>query len=215
MAPYADAHHRLKTPRAAALAGILFSVLLLIALDLLMESVQTGLDDPGVWLASDARKVGVAVNLMPFAGVAFLWFVGVMRDRLGDAEDRLFATVFLGSGLLFIGTLFVAASIVGAMLITNATAPSIFSGSPEFRLARSFAYYLTSAFSLKMAGVFIVTASTLVLRTGFTARWTAIIGYLLAGIMFPVWVFIISANILIEEFRRPADGREARATSGS
>ena len=210
MAPYADAHHRLKTPRAAALAGILFSVLLLIALDLLMESVQTGLDDPGVWLASDARKVGVAVNLMPFAGVAFLWFVSVMRDR-----DRLFATVFLGSGLLFIGTLFVAASIVGAMLITNATAPSIFPGSPEFRLARSFAYYLTSAFSLKMAGVFIVTASTLVLRTGFTARWTAIIGYLLAGIMFPVWVFIISANILIEEFRRPADGREARATSGS
>jgi len=210
VAPYADAHHRLKTPRAAALAGILFSVLLLIALDLLMESVQTGLDDPGVWLASDARKVGVAVNLMPFAGVAFLWFVSVMRDR-----DRLFATVFLGSGLLFIGTLFVAASIVGAMLITNATAPSIFPGSPEFRLARSFAYYLTSAFSLKMAGVFIVTASTLVLRTGFTARWTAIIGYLLAGIMFPVWVFIISANILIEEFRRPADGREARATSGS
>ena len=93
MAPYADAHHRLKTPRAAALAGILFSVLLLIALDLLMESVQIGLDDPGVWLASDARKVGVAVNLMPFAGVAFLWFVGVMRDRLGDAEDRLFATL--------------------------------------------------------------------------------------------------------------------------
>lgn len=33
------------------------------------------------------------------AGIAFLWFIGVIRDRSGAHEDRFFATVFLGSGL--------------------------------------------------------------------------------------------------------------------
>ena len=43
---------------------------------------------------------------MPFAGIAFLWFIGVVRDQLGEVEDRLFSTVFLGSGLLFLAMLF-------------------------------------------------------------------------------------------------------------
>ena len=42
----------------------------------------------------------MAVNLVPFAGIAFLWFIGVLRDRLGALEDRFFATVFLGLGML-------------------------------------------------------------------------------------------------------------------
>lgn len=45
----------------------------------------------------------LALGLVPFAGIAFLWFIGVLRDRVGVAEDRFFATVFLGSGLLFVG----------------------------------------------------------------------------------------------------------------
>jgi hypothetical protein len=78
-----------------------------------------------------------------------------------------------------------------------------------------------------MAGVFMLTVSTLVLCTGFTAGWNAVVGYVSAAIMilgsqffgwtlflFPVWVFVISANILMEEFRRPAVGREASAASG-
>ena len=51
------------------------------------------------------------MNLIPFAGIAFLWFIGVLRDRIGEREDRFFATVFLGSGLLFVAMLFVAAAI--------------------------------------------------------------------------------------------------------
>jgi hypothetical protein len=42
----------------------------------------------------------LAVNQVPFAGIAFLWFIGMLRDRLGEFEDRFFATVFFGSGLL-------------------------------------------------------------------------------------------------------------------
>jgi hypothetical protein len=27
----------------------------------------------------------LALNLVPFAGLAFLWFIGVLRDRLGQS----------------------------------------------------------------------------------------------------------------------------------
>jgi hypothetical protein len=29
--------------------------------------------------------VSLALGLLPFAGIAFLWFIGVVRDRLGPA----------------------------------------------------------------------------------------------------------------------------------
>jgi hypothetical protein len=39
--------------------------------------------------------VAIGLNLIPFAGIAFLWFIGVIRDRIGAHEDRFFATVLL------------------------------------------------------------------------------------------------------------------------
>ncbi len=58
--------------------------------------------------------MAVSLNLVPFAGIAFLWFIGVLRDRIGEREDRFFATVFLGSGLLFVAMMFVAVAVAGA-----------------------------------------------------------------------------------------------------
>ena len=116
----------LKTPRAAALAGIVFSVLLIASLVLLRLATPAKADQPGSWLTDSARRAAVAtaLNLVPFAGIAFLWFLGVLRDRIGDREDRFFATVFLGSGLLFVGMLFVAAA-VGGGIIAGASAKSM------------------------------------------------------------------------------------------
>src|SRR5262245_26895329 len=107
----------LRTPRAAAIAGIVFSILLLIAFWLLRISVpKEETVPPGGWLGDRATTIALALNLIPFAGIAFLWFIGVMRDRLGHREDRFFATVFLGSGLLFLATLFSAAAVAAAIL---------------------------------------------------------------------------------------------------
>ena len=87
----------LRTPRAAALAGIIFSVLWVAVFGLMRLSVPSDPFEEGAWLAKDTTFVSLAMNLVPFAGVAFLWFVGVLRDRLGAREDQFFATVFLGS----------------------------------------------------------------------------------------------------------------------
>jgi len=115
---------RMKTPRAAAIAGILFSILLATILVLLRISVQAASQETRAWPAGDADTVVLALNLVPFAGIAFLWFIGVLRDWLGAYEDRFFATIFLGSGLLFLAMFFAAAAVAGATLIALEAAPN-------------------------------------------------------------------------------------------
>src|SRR6266516_7550062 len=93
--------------------------------------------DAGAWLTEPGRRtaVAIALNLVPFAGIAFLWFIGVLRDRIGEREDRFFATVFLGSSLLFVGMLFVAAAVSGG-LIAAASQPSGPPGAGTLALGR-------------------------------------------------------------------------------
>ena len=81
-----------RAPRAAAIAGIIFSILLMTSFILIRVAVPANPLEAGVWLQTGAGKVVLALNLVPFAGVAFLWFIGVLRDRLGEREDRFFAT---------------------------------------------------------------------------------------------------------------------------
>ena len=82
---------RLKTPRATAVAGIVFSVLLITVLLLFRLSVPADPLEAGAWLKTNSNTVALALNLVPFAGIAFLWFMGVLRDRLGELEDRVLA----------------------------------------------------------------------------------------------------------------------------
>src|SRR6516225_6486143 len=157
----------LKSPRAAAIAGILFSVLLLGVLWLLRISVPDDPREPGAWLNSASNTVALAINLVAFAGIAFLWFIGVLRDRLGASEDKFFATVFFGSGLLFLGMLFAAAAVAGALIISFETAPAQLIESATFHFARAAAYSMMNVYTIKMAGVFMVTTSTIAIYTGF------------------------------------------------
>ena len=81
---------RLTTPRAAAVVGILFSLLFSTSLVLLRLAIP---EDPAAgvdWGAAGSGKISFALRLMPFAGIAFIWFMGVMRDRMGEYEDRFF-----------------------------------------------------------------------------------------------------------------------------
>ena len=100
-----------RSRRLAALAGIVFAVLLLAAMTMMRIALS---EDSLGSLESDAQRrtlIRVSLNLVPFAGIAFLWFIGVVREQIGEVEDRLFSTVFLGSGLLFLGMFFEGAVI--------------------------------------------------------------------------------------------------------
>jgi len=167
----------LKTPKAAAIAGMVFSVLVIVVFWLLRTSIPADPQEPGSWLNSNSRSVALALNLMPFAGIAFLWFIGVLRDRLGQQEDRFFATVFLGSGLLFLSMLFTAAAIIGAILFAFAMQPEELMGSATFHFARAAAYSLVNVYMIKMASVFMITTSTVAIYTGIAPRWLAFLGF--------------------------------------
>jgi hypothetical protein len=216
-------HAQLKTPKAAAIAGIVFSLLLLSILWLLRTSIPADPLEPGAWLATDTRAVTVALNLVPFAGVAFLWFIGVLRDRLAQLEDRFFATVFFGSGLLFLAMLFAAAAVIGAIvLVASVSTPQELMNSATFRFARATSYIIANVYAIKMAAVFMISTSTVVIRTGIAPRWIAFLGFALAlmllmGSFFiswsfavlPFWVFLISVYILIDNL-----GGGAKADGG-
>ncbi len=108
-------------PRAVAISGIVFAVLYMVSLVLIRIAVPADPTEPGLWLADPSFRswVRVALDLVPFTGIAFLWFMAVLRNRIGVLEDRFFATVFLGSGLLFVAMLFAAVSGRGACWIPS------------------------------------------------------------------------------------------------
>jgi hypothetical protein len=211
----------LKTPKAAAIAGIAFSGLLIAIIWLLRRSIPADPLESGAWLATESKTVALALNLVPFAGVAFLWFIGVLRDRLGQREDRFFATVFFGSALLFLAMLFAAAAITGAViLVASLGEPNVLVNSTTFRFARATVYIITNVYAIKMAGVFMITTSTVVIYTDIAPRWIAFLGYVLACILLigsyyiswsftvlPLWVFLVSVYILVDNLgqQRKAD----------
>jgi hypothetical protein len=205
----------LKTPKAAAIAGIVFSILLTAIFMLFRGSVPADPLERGEWLATSAGTADLSLNLIPIAGIAFLWFIGVLRDRLGSMEDRFFATVFFGSALLFLAMLFAAAAVVGAVILVASTAePTELINSATFRFARAVAYIIVNVYAIKMAGVFMISTSTVVIYTRIAPRWMAVLGYVLASILLlgsfylswsfivlPVWVLLISIYILIDNLR--------------
>jgi MFS family permease len=198
----------LRTPRAAAVAGIAFSVLLTSALVLLRVSAPLNSAAPGSWLTDSGRRTAVALglNLVPFAGIAFLWFVGVLRDRIGEREDRFFATVFLGSGLLFVAMMFAGAAIAGGLIADQASHPP---GPDTLALGRSVTATLVNTYAMRMAAVFTLTTVTIARHTEIVSRWLTVAGLvsalvLLIGVgfspwvelLFPAWILALSIDIL-------------------
>jgi hypothetical protein len=197
-----------RTRRSAAIAGILFGVLLLIATVMMRLALS---DDSYASLRSDGerrRLIRLSLELVPFAGIAFLWFIGVVRERLGAVEDRLFSTVFLGSGLLFLGLLFSGAATASSMVLML-EGPNANSDVWAYGLDTS--QGLISIYAMRMAAVFTVSVSTVGLRAAALPRWVSYTGYLVAlalllgaadqrwiQLLFPSWVLLLSVILLVQ-----------------
>lgn len=228
------ARQALRTPRAAAVSGIVFSLLLTASLVLIRLAIASDTSVAGAWI-SDAvlrNSVLVAVNLVPFAGIAFLWFIGVVRDRMGQREDRFFASVFLGSGILFVAMLF-AATAMAAGLIASASAASGAASSDvltsdAWRIGRAVTFTLMTTYAMRMAAVFTIATATITLRIAIMPRWLGLLGYACALVLllsvgylpwveelFPAWVFVVSVYILIATLHTPQGALERRPVGSS
>ena len=206
MLPY----RRLRTPRAAGIAGVVFAMLFGASLVLL----HTALDpDPFTaidWAGPAGERVRLALTLMPFAGIAFLWFIGVVRDRLGAFEDRFFSTVALGSGLLFLAMVFVSMAIAGGLLASARADLTVDAEQGLTSFGRAMMLQISNVYALRMAGVFMLSLGTMWLRTGLMPRWLVSTTYLLAlamlvvvnlslwvTLLFPTWVLVVSSYVLV------------------
>ncbi len=210
---------RARSPRSAAIAGLLFAILFAVSVSILYLSVSGAGRDTGEWLAESSGRFNFAIGLMPFAGLFFLWFIAVVRARLGRFEDQFFATVFLGSGLIFLAMVFVASGVAGALVTSYARNPEGFAGSPSYYLARDIIRQIFSVYALRMAAIFCFSQAFLWLRTKVMPRWLAYVTILVALVLlfafsqsfwvvllFPAWVFLVSTYLLLAGLTRR--GRE-------
>jgi hypothetical protein len=210
-------YRQLRTPRAAGIAGVVFSVSFGVSLVLL----RTVLDpDPSTaidWSGPAGTHVRLALTLMPFAGIAFLWFIGVVRDRLGELEDRFFSTVALGSGLLFLAMVFVSMAIAGGLFASARADLTLDAERGLTSFGRAMMLQISNVYALRMGAVFMLSLGTVWLRTGLMPRWLVATTYLLAlgmlvivnlslwvTLLFPTWVLVVSIYVLIDRAAREA-----------
>ena len=212
----AAVRRRLRTPRAAAVAGILFAVLFTVSMLLIRFTLPEELSGPNAadWLAGNTSLITLALTLVPFAGIAFLWFMGVVRSHLGELEDQLFSSVMFGSGLLFLGMIFVSAALAGGIISSYALVGDQLNSNGVIVFGRAIMYTIVNVYAIRMAGVFMISLATIWTQTRIMPRPLALLTYALAllllitsslsmwiAFVFPAWVLIISIFILRASLR--------------
>ena len=213
---------KMRSPRSAALAGILYSILMVTTMILLrtgtiVDPAEIGSD----WLEVRSAEATVILVLIPFAGIAFLWFTGVIRDLLGELEDKFFATVFLGSGIILVVMMFVWAASYGAIFGTYQAVAGTLTDFDVFIYATVFTNLIMGDYFLRMAAVYMLSIGSLWTRTKAVPRWLSIVTYIVAlaflffagglrwaRFIFPAWVLLVSIYILIFNYRRTQENED-------
>lgn len=191
------------------MAGVLFALLFGTALVLIRTALPDHPEIGEPWVEGARTRIRVAAILMPFSGITFLWFIGVVRDGFGRFEDKFFASVFIGSGLLFLAMTFVA-SAVGVALSTSrgfGTDPGAHADVLVF--GQVLMTTLTKTYALRMAAVFMMSLATIWLKTSLMPRWLVYSTYAVAvsllisadvsmwiTLAFPAWVLVVSLLVL-------------------
>lgn len=169
------------------------------------------------WLKNYRGAVYLAIGLVPIAGISFLWFMGVARDLLGHLEDQFFSTVYIGSGLLLLGLIFVWAALGSTILYGLNVNPKLFIEGGLYMFGRRLMQEIITVFAMSMAGAYVFSTGSIWLRTGIVPLWLAILTWGTAVVLwlsaflpwwiqlvFPIWVFMISVYILnVSRNRQP------------
>jgi hypothetical protein len=203
----------MRSIEAAAIAGFLYSALSLVATGLLLSAPDPGDGDQVItdWYLDDGnqgRQI-LAVNLLTVSSIMFVWFVAVIRRRVGDRENRFFGTVFFGSALLLTGAWLSAGVLLAAPAVAARTF-DIVPGAGTVAMTQAAGITMASIVATRLEAVFIISTTTVGRLSGAFPRWLVIIGYVvglalllmpmpnvLLTWVFPVWVAMASAMLLI------------------
>jgi hypothetical protein len=213
-----EARQAARSGQAAGVAGLLFAALLLTSLIIFnrLPQPEAG-QDLTVWFEQEASSTisVLTLYLIPFAGIAFLWFMAVLRDHAGSREDRFFDTVMLGSGFIFVAVIFAGAAAYGSVLGRVSGGGPVEVTGEMVGYSRMLGFALFNVYAARVAGVFMMVSSSVIVRTGFLPRWIAVLGIAIALVLllgtayfqyfvylFPAWVALVSVAILVELGRR-------------
>lgn len=209
----------------AAVAGLVFTGLYVasfVAVRDLPQATWSNDEILGYYAGNDVGYLKiVTLYLVPFAGIAFLWFLAAFRDRvlkLAGSENTMLSTVQILSGAIYIAMQFSAsASIVTVVLTLDAGIPtpvSVEAVRPFLVLGDT----ILVVFALRAAAVFMMAGTTRALRAGLFRRWQAYLSYLLAvvlvltvaevravALIFPLWIGAASILILLRRSGGPAE----------
>jgi multidrug transporter EmrE-like cation transporter len=207
---------RIRSIEAAAVAGLVFAVLSFISLLLLTSPPDPAAPDSEIitWYSDPANRalLTLGLSLSVVSAISFLWFVAVIRRRVGDREDRFFSTVFLGSGILLTGVMLVGSATLASGAVTADLADGRVPDASVLTALNGLGTSLLLLVLLRIQAVFVVSTSTLALRSNAFSRWLSYLGYGIAlvmffipiltepiGLAFPVWVGILSIALLIRK----------------
>jgi len=207
---------RVRSPRSAAIAGILYSLLTTLSMVLLSNLATTDPSDINSdQLETWSGSASLVLTLVPFAGIAFLWFTGVIRERIGDREDRFFSTIYFGSAIVIVVMSFIWAAIVGAIFGTFALATDVLVDNGIYIFGFALMNQIIGNYVVRMAGVYMLSIGTVWIRAEVMPRWLTIITFIVAlgflffasvireaRFVFPAWVFLVSVYLLILNYRR-------------
>jgi hypothetical protein len=188
---------------------VLFALLFGASITLIRMALPEGAAPGSQWAAADNNLIRVASLLMPFAGIAFLWFIGVVRDGFGRYEDKFFASVFLGSGLLFLAMVFGSTAAGMGLAYSSTHVVDAAARTEVVTFGQLLQQALGNTYALRMAAVFMMSLATIWLKTGLMPRWLVFTTYLVALVLlvagdvstwlplvFPIWVLVVSVLLL-------------------
>jgi hypothetical protein len=202
--------------RVAAISGIVFAVLFVVALVLVHQAPALG-DSDAAYAAfyangGDQLFVAIGIYLVPFAGIAFLWHMTAIRsvlDTLTPTPSMMAHGLNLLAGIIFVTLAFAGTAAVGAVAFGVYFGHSPAEDPAVARALTDVGYGLVFVFAVRGAGMFALTTTTLLRNAKVLPTIATVAAYVLAAflllavtknpvaiLVFPAWVVLISVFLL-------------------
>jgi hypothetical protein len=215
--------------RMAALSGIVFAALFLIAL-LLVQRGPKLRDPDSVYQAfyaggGDALAT-LGLYVVPFAGIALLWHLSATRAffrAVPGALSPIQSWLQMAAGLVFLCMMFVGSAAVGAVALLSTLEVTPLPAPEVARALAAVGYGLMFIFGVRVAGMYMITTTSMARALSLLPGWLALIGYLAAAfllvsttyhpvvlLVFPAWVVVVSIVLLLRAGRPPASQPERK-----
>ena len=178
-----------KYARLSSITGIIFAGLLVAAIVLVHSAPNLKASDAeftAFYASSNTALVTVGLYLIPFAGIAFLWHMNTVRLLVRTrtpSPSPIPDGLQLMAGILFVALLFAGTASAGAIALLKDLGGGPLPSMDVSRGLLAVGYGMVFVYSVRGAGMYALTTTTLLANAKILPRWLAVIGYLAGGLL--------------------------------